>query len=215
MKNWIVYKHQNLINGKVYIGITSQNPEQRWRKGAGYYNHKKFYNAILKYGWNNFSHVILYSNLSEKEACEKEKELIKIYDSKNNGYNLTDGGERTSGYHHTEETKEKISSSRKKNISKEQIIRINNWNQTHRQEHSKIMKNRWENLDFKYKMAEKHKKKVVCLTTREIFNSINEAAQFANISPSGISKCLKGIQKSAGKHPISKVKLQWSYYPSN
>ena len=159
MKNWIVYKHQNLINGKVYIGITSQNPEQRWRKGAGYYNHKKFYNAILKYGWNNFSHVILYSNLSEKEACEKEKELIKIYDSKNNGYNLTDGGEGTSGYHHTEETKEKISSSRKKNISKEQIIRINNWNQTHRQEHSKIMKNRWENLDFKYKMAEKHKKK--------------------------------------------------------
>lgn len=38
------------------------------------------------------------------------------------------------------------------------------------------MKNRWENLDFKYKMAEKHKKKVVCLTTGEIFNSINEAA---------------------------------------
>ena len=38
------------------------------------------------------------------------------------------------------------------------------------------MKNRWENLDFKYEMAEKHKKKVVCLTTGEIFNSINEAA---------------------------------------
>ena len=69
MKTWIVYKHYNLINGEVYIGITSQKPEDRWSKGLGYYNHKKFYAAIKKYGWDNFSHEILFTGLSEEQAC--------------------------------------------------------------------------------------------------------------------------------------------------
>lgn len=211
MNNWIVYKHQNLLNGKVYIGITSQKPENRWRKGAGYYNHKKFYSAILKYGWDNFSHDILYTNLTEKEACQKEQELICFYDSKNNGYNLTNGGDGTKGYHHTKATKKKISQSQKKNNHKNKTEQINNWNKNHKEEHSMIMKEKWQDKDFKNAMTEKHKKKILCVTTGEIFNSVNEAALFAGISPSGISKCLKGIQRSAGKHPISKIKLQWSY----
>ena len=35
MKNFIVYKHTS-PNGKVYIGITKQNPKQRWGNGSGY-----------------------------------------------------------------------------------------------------------------------------------------------------------------------------------
>ena len=81
----------------------------------GYYNHKKFYAAIKKYGWDNFSHDILFTGLSEEQACQKEQELIQFYDSKNKGYNLTDGGEGTKGYHHTASTKKKISISQKKN----------------------------------------------------------------------------------------------------
>lgn len=111
MKNWIVYKHENKINGKIYIGITSQNPIDRWKNGNGYSKHKKFYSAIKKYGWDNFLHIILYTGLTEKEAKEKEQELIKFYDSKNSGYNLTDGGDGIIGYHHSEETKRKISNS--------------------------------------------------------------------------------------------------------
>lgn len=33
---WIVYKHQNLQNGKVYIGITSQDVEERCKKRQKY-----------------------------------------------------------------------------------------------------------------------------------------------------------------------------------
>ena len=114
MKEFIVYMHINKINGKKYIGITCQKPSQRWRGGKGYKN-GAFANAIRKYGWNNFEHKILYKHLSKKEACRKEIELIRKYETMNNekGYNLCEGGNVTTGYHFTKEAKEKMSKSKK------------------------------------------------------------------------------------------------------
>ena len=211
MKQWCVYKHQNLINNKIYIGITSQVPEKRWRNGLGYYNHPKFYSAIKKYGWENFSHEILYEKLNEQEACKKEQELIKFYDSKNKGYNLTDGGEGVQGFHHNEITKQKISKTLKEKDLQRQREFIVNWNKNHREQRSEAMKKRWKDENFKTNIINKHKKKVICITTNQIFDSINEAAKWANVSPSNLSKCLKGVQHTAGKHPESKNKLEWKY----
>ena len=105
---YIVYKHTNKLNGKCYIGITQQlNYKKRWGYGAGYSKQLKFYNAIEKYGWDNFDHEILYTGLSAEEAGMLEKELIKKYDSQNNGYNINEGGENV-GYHHSNETKQKL-----------------------------------------------------------------------------------------------------------
>ena len=91
-KNWIVYKHTS-PSGGVYIGITHQKPEKRWNNGKGYKKHPYFFNAIVKYGWNNFQHEILFINLSKEEADEKERELIKLYRSGGKCYNINDGGE--------------------------------------------------------------------------------------------------------------------------
>ena len=109
--NYTVYMHKNKINGKVYIGITKQKPKYRWRKGKGY---KKsiFRNAIDKYGWDNFEHIILFEHLNKEDACNKEIELIKKYNSnnKNFGYNISTGGDSGSiGTHRkmTDEHKEK------------------------------------------------------------------------------------------------------------
>ena len=93
--NWCVYKHTT-PSGKVYIGITSQKPERRWRNGNGYKHGKcvAFWNAIKKYGWDNITHEILEKNLSNEDACEKEKQYIKQYQSTNPkfGYNIASGG---------------------------------------------------------------------------------------------------------------------------
>lgn len=57
--NFTIYKHI-CPNGKVYIGQTSLNPESRWQKGRHYKGSPYFYNAILKYGWDNIEHIILW-----------------------------------------------------------------------------------------------------------------------------------------------------------
>lgn len=89
-----VYVHTNLINNKKYIGITKSKPEYRWNNGKGYRHNDYFTKAIEKYGWNNFSHEIIYTDLTEREACLKEQELIKYYKSNEHdfGYNLESGG---------------------------------------------------------------------------------------------------------------------------
>lgn len=108
-----VYKHTT-PNGKVYIGITKQKPVKRWLHGEGYSKQSYFYNAILKYGWDNIKHDVLFTDLTREQAEEKEIELIAQYKSNQRkfGYNIDRGGRVN---RMSDETKEKI---RKANIGK-------------------------------------------------------------------------------------------------
>lgn len=110
-KRYYVYKHTNNFNNKVYIGITIQKPQKRWLNGKGYKNNDYFNKSIIKYGWNNFSHEILYENLTKFEAEQKEIELIRQYKSNQRkyGYNIENGG--THNGKHSEATRKKISES--------------------------------------------------------------------------------------------------------
>lgn len=118
-RDYCVYMHTNKINGKKYIGITQQSVEQRWRNGRGYKT-QVFYNAIKKYGWNNFSHDVLFDGLTKEEAEQKEIELIAFYksDNKNFGYNVSHGGNCSGTM--LEETKRKISEANKGKIVSEE-----------------------------------------------------------------------------------------------
>lgn len=93
-EKYCLYVHTNLINNKKYVGVTKREPRKRWDNGHGYYSNKEFYNDILKYGWDNFTHEILLENLSKDEASEMERKYIKEYSSnkKKYGYNHTTGG---------------------------------------------------------------------------------------------------------------------------
>lgn len=145
-----IYCIENIKNNKKYIG-KSCHIEKRFRDHRKELNENKHINEYLqrswiKYGESSFIFYII-------EICEKNNEIlsdremfwVKVFDSKNNGYNLTDGGngggmnptletrEKRSkssmgrkawnkGIPHTEETKQKISESCKgKVISKESI----------------------------------------------------------------------------------------------
>ena len=69
--NYTIYCHRNKINNKAYIGQTCQTTTRRWREGEGYINCSYFYAAIQKYGWNNFEHIILFENLTQKEKSHR------------------------------------------------------------------------------------------------------------------------------------------------
>ncbi len=113
-EKWLIYCHTNKINGKKYIGLT-KNAEKRFKgNGYGYYSQNKFYNAIKKYGWNNFNHEILVDNIPTIEEANKlEIYYINLYDSKNNGYNATLGGDGTKGLKHSDEYCKRLSENRK------------------------------------------------------------------------------------------------------
>lgn len=92
---YTIYKHTNRINGKCYIGQTKcEDLTRRWTGGNGYKECPYIYNAIKKYGWNNFSHEILVTGLTLDEANCLEREFIALYRSNEPrfGYNIRSGG---------------------------------------------------------------------------------------------------------------------------
>lgn len=108
-----VYKHTS-PSGKVYIGITSMKPKERW--AAGYKCCKAFQAAIEKYGWENIKSEILFTGLTRDEACSKEIELIAFYNSTNSkyGYNISGGGKAPLlGLPVSQATREKLSKASK------------------------------------------------------------------------------------------------------
>ena len=209
---YTVYQHKNKINGKVYIGITSQKPEQRWgSQGCNYKSSPHFYSAILKYGWNNFEHNILFIGLSKEQACLKEQELIKNFNSMNReyGYNSTSGGDI---FVMNEETKQKISQAmvgnqnglghpcskeKKKKISEAQKGR--KFTEEHKQKLSEAAKNRHVpcSEEKKQTLKEKsHKKPVYCEELDKIFESVQECSRQLGIPATNITKLCKGRGKT-------------------
>jgi group I intron endonuclease len=109
---YYTYKITNLINGKIYIG-KAVDVKKRWNKhktAAKRQDPKDFsiiHRALLKYGFDNFVIETLAEYSTEKEALSEETRLINELRSqdKNIGYNITAGGEGSSGFKHSEESK--------------------------------------------------------------------------------------------------------------
>lgn len=213
MEKWSVYIHINMINGKVYVGITHfNNPENRWRKGHGYRKTSLFYKAIKKYGWDNFSHIVL-GKFPKEDACDLERTLISIYKKKEKSYNIGLGGEGAEsfseetieklkqytpwikGRHHTDETKKKIgeaSRGRKKSeetrrkLSKARKGAKLNWSPS--KEQRQAIRNRFSKPVIQYSLQEEF--------IRE-FPSATEAENALNGKGSHIGCCCLGKRKTA------------------
>lgn len=160
---WQVYIHINKINNKKYVGITSEtDPNKRWKNGLGY-KKQYFYKAIQKYGWNNFQHKILFKNLTEEQAKQKEVELIALYNTNNNlyGYNQTPGGDYIP--EKTNELKLKISNSLKKyyqtDKGKKERIKISKQQKEYYSTHENFFKGKKHSNKTKKIMSEKAKQR--------------------------------------------------------
>ena len=98
-----IYKYTNKINGKHYIGQSINLEMRRYAHKSSAFNEKakdydaQFHQAIRKYGWDNFDYEVIAELTPEeytKEGLDTlERYFIKYYNSFNNGYNATEGGD--------------------------------------------------------------------------------------------------------------------------
>lgn len=190
-KGYCLYAHICQANDKVYIGI-SKDVKKRWAgKIHAYKNSTLFQNALKKYGWDGFIHIVICDSLTLEEACEKEKQWIEAYKKEGMSYNLTDGGEGHLGILLTEEQKQKL-----------RDIRLGSHpTKETRKKQSEAQKNsnhrRKEIFAFDSKSGELVHK----------YSSVIEAAQDLHLRDSCISQAARGIYKTSGGYI-------WSYKPT-
>ena len=195
-RNYCVYVHTNKINGKKYVGQTCRKPEERWKRGFGYIKSGHFYNAIKKYGWDNFEHNIVKNNLTKEEADELEEYYINKFDTLNDnkGYNLRHGGSRG---RHSEKTLKKLS---------EAHIGIKRTNESIEKGRKKIITSRGVPV-LQYDTNGNLIKK---------WDYKTKAAKELGILDTGIADCCSGRVKKAGGYiwrnvdePLTEEHLKW------
>lgn len=194
-KTYIVYKHTNKVNKKVYIGITKygDNPNQRWKNGMGYVENKKFFPDIVKFGWDNFTHEILARNLDANEAIILERKYIAKFECVEKGYNNAHSGSIPSDAGCKAISKALTGIKRDaKSIKKQMTTKADRYG-SGRGEH------------FLGSQA----RKVKCNETGDIFACINEANRWSGTTKVG--ECCKGNRAHAGRHPVTGEQLTWTY----
>lgn len=179
---YLIYCHTNKFNGKRYIGQTSQTVEKRWQNGCGYRIGTYIRKAIDKYGWENFDHEILETDLTLEEANEREKYYIALYNTYNSeyGYNLTFGGNNGSP---NDEVRMVLSEKAKKRTG--------------------ILNSRYGkhcSEETKRKLSESNRESafwnpIICLETRIIYHNAHDASRNTGADKSSILRCCKGIYK--------------------
>ena len=101
-----IYLIKNKINDKKYVGQT-YNLKYRWNRHRSDLKNNRHHNKHLQNSWNkygesNFEYMIL-ERCTLENIDDREIYWISFYDSKNNGYNLANGGLGCRGYKHTPE----------------------------------------------------------------------------------------------------------------
>lgn len=186
-----IYIIKNKITQQVYVGQSVNFNKRKSRhlknlRDRNYKEHNKLYPAMIKYGVENFQFVFIEECLKE-HLEDREKYWIDYYDSINNGYNLSNGS--AGGLKYWKGKKRDIKTK----------IKI-----------SQKLKGIPLAEETKRKIGESNKKsmignkngckRVLCVELNKEFENIKSAAEYIGVNPSNISKCLKGVQKTAGKY---------------
>ena len=195
-----VYVWTNNVNRKRYVGTTGMTMEKRAGANGYYYQGSpRFYSAIQKYGFDNFSYEILADNLTKEEAAELETKYIKEFDTMNPevGYNLQEGG-----------FPDRVP---KSNGTRVQRISNTLKQQRSSSEYRKIMSARmqkvWDDPERRAEMIRKRREasghggkpkiQIFCEETHKVYESMKEASDALGFSRNSVSCAFKGNKTSA------------------
>lgn len=206
----IIYKATNIKNGKIYIGLTVRDLKVRMgehlRKTFTYFDRAYTLETI-----NDFIVEVIDIANNIEELNAKEIKWIKHYNSlAPNGYNLCDGGGTTIGYHHTDESRLKMSLTKKKAESMKGK-KNHFYGKKHTDETKAKMREAWASgkrvmtPEQKEMLRKVHfTKKVRNKTTGKVFNSVKSAADYYGLKDTHISRVCKGKRKKTGG-------FEWEY----
>lgn len=207
MRYGSIYKITCLINDKIYIGQTVQNPPiKRWLDHYDEMNRTNnqllLYRALRRWGIENFTFQILEENIELSKLNEKEIYYITKFKSnqKKYGYNLTRGGQLSTrakldeskvreiiDYIKNENEKTFVDIAKIFGVSREMISDINTGETWYfKTEHYPIR----DNSNFKNKLTEDDVYDIYDLLRRNV--SLSEIAKEYNVSITNISNINRG-----------------------
>ena len=103
---YTVYRLENIVTKKNYIGMTSLKPKERWCKRYRGKMKEAMHAFPLDLCWKKH---IEFQTPNKEQALELEAELMKWYDSVENGYNTSEYG--SGDFKRSEESKNRLSES--------------------------------------------------------------------------------------------------------
>lgn len=217
---YIIYKATS-PSGKCYIGYTSGTLANR--KNEHEYLSKtscrtKFHKALKKYNLN-FNWEVLVSSKNKLDAYEIEQELISFYDTKNNGYNLSDGGLGPSGNTFNnvalyksvirldtlEIYESAVIASKSTGCSVADISSVCRERRKHakgivfkfyKKENIYLKQDKFKiNHNGSYECKSQRIKKIKCLEDLKVFNSVKELCNYYSITKSKFYHSIRGTGK--------------------
>lgn len=183
-KQGTIYKIENLVNGKVYIGQTINNPKNRLNDHKSMLRRNAHDNSYLQNAWNKHSEKNFEFKVINKypisQLDEIEISLISKYNNLGKCYNLESGGNTLKQLH--KDTKIKL---------------------------SEVITEKWKDEEYIHKMKESLMKKVICINTGVIYDSVVEVSKLTGIKDRNI---YQGIRNQGNVMGIDGKYYQFAHY---